>query len=511
MAPNKYVPCEVLGTGNLSQTGCDGIVLVAKCIKELPADLQVLQDALSPFAKVDAKFGDNVSVIPVSLPAEKLIFAPTGPLNRDYDDVRRFEDAALKGVKRALAAGCKTVLLVCAPAVYNDALLVTILGALLALYVPLEIREDVPARKSKASALYVYSNKQEALQPVIKKALAVETGRFVARDIGGSDPERMCPTGVADYVKSVFAGSAVKVNLINGHELFRKQFPLLAAVDRGSNAIERFRGQVIELEYVGGGEVKDTVLLVGKGVTYDTGGSDIKAGGIQAGMHRDKCGAAAVGGFFQTLEALRPSGLRVVGYMGMVRNVCGQNNYVSDELITTRAGVRVRVGNTDAEGRMVMTDLLCKAKEEALKSVNPHLFTVATLTGHAVIACGHYTSLMNNGPAELSGFDVEFNRRSLAWGEPIEVDTIRREDYNFVKGPSEYEDVLQCNNEPSTRTPRGHQFPAAFMITASGLDKHGKDSSQPLKYTHLDIAASSGPFPGIPSGAPIAGLTAMFC
>ena len=77
-------------------------------------------------------------------------------------------------------------------------------------------------------------------------------------------------------------------------------------------------------------------------------------------------------------------------------------------------------------------------------------------------------------------------------------------------GPSEYEDILQCNNAPSTRTPRGHQIPASFMIVTSGLVKHGLDSASPLPYVHLDIAGSSGPFPGVPTGAPIPTMAKYF-
>ena len=110
--------------------------------------------------------------------------------------------------------------------------------------------------------------------------------------------------------------------------------------------------------------VDTTLFLVGKGITYDTGGADVKAGGVMAGMHRDKSGAAAVVGFFKTLSLLKPKGLSVYGALALVRNSIGSESYVADELITSRAGRRIRVGNTDAEGRMVMTDLLCEAKEQ---------------------------------------------------------------------------------------------------------------------------------------------------
>lgn len=268
---------------------------------------------------------------------------------------------------------------------------------------------------------------------------------------------------------------------------------------------------MIFLEYTGEGNTEKTLFLVGKGVTYDTGGADIKAGGVMAGMHRDKCGAAAVAGFFKILSEMKPKGLKVVGAMAMVRNSVGSNCYVADEIITSRAGVRVRVGNTDAEGRMAMADVLCHLKEQALTAVNPQLFTIATLTGHVIRAYGeNYSAILDNGPARNMNNAQEIQAAGDEWADPFEISTLRRDDYDFHRGKSEYEDVLQCNNSPSSATARGHQTPAAFLIEASGLEKHGKDSDKPLPYSHLDIAGSSGPFPGVPTGAPIVAMAARF-
>ncbi|XP_067879104.1 putative aminopeptidase W07G4.4 [Heterodontus francisci] len=255
-------------------------------------------------------------------------------------------------------------------------------------------------------------------------------------------------------------------------------------------------------------------MLVGKGVTYDTGGADIKAGGIMAGMHRDKCGAAAVAGFFQVLSILKPKGIKVIGAMTMVRNSVGSDCYVADELITSRAQKRIRVGNTDAEGRMAMVDLLCYMKEKAIEEYDPNhfeLFTIATLTGHAIRAVGfNYSIIMDNGPAQRAKTAQELQAAGDEVADPFEISTIRRDDYDFHKGKSEYEEILQCNNQPSSATPRGHQSPAAFLIMASGLDKHGIDSEKPLRYSHIDIAGSSGPFPGIPTGSPVVALAAKY-
>ena len=242
---------------------------------------------------------------------------------------------------------------------------------------------------------------------------------------------------------------------------------------------------------------------MGKGVTYDTGGADIKAGGLMAGMHRDKCGAAAVAGFLETVNQLRPKNLRVFGAMAMVRNSIGPNGYVADELIVSRAGVKLRVGNTDAEGRLAMVDLVTYYKEKIVKEKirNAEMFTIATLTGHCCMAVGfNYSIILDNEPARRLRTAQRIQAAGDQVGDLFEISTIRREDFKFNEGKSEYEEILHCNNAPSSRTPRGHQIPAAFLIQVSKLDQH---SEEPIPFSHIDIAGSSGPFPGIPTGAPI--------
>jgi len=191
----------------------------------------------------------------------------------------------------------------------------------------------------------------------------------------------------------------------------------------------------------------------------------------------------------------------------VARNSVGENCYVADEIITSRAGVRIRVGNTDAEGRMVMVDVLCHAKEKALKEINPHLMTIATLTGHEVLAYGPYTAIMDNGPAKKENFAQTIQATGEQVADCFEISTIRKEDFEFIKDTSgEFVDVLQCNNAPSSRTPRGHQFPAAFLQVVSGLDKHMLAAAQPLKYSHLDVAGSSGDMPGVTTASTVVAL-----
>ena len=94
-------------------------------------------------------------------------------------------------------------------------------------------------------------------------------------------------------------------------------------------------------------------------------------------------------------------------------------------------------------------------------------------------------------------------------GDPFEISTIRKEDYTNHKGQSEYEDLEQVGIK-SANGARGHQGPAAFLIMASGLDKHGVDSQQPLSFAHIDIAGSCGKFPGVPSAVPLPSFFAEY-
>jgi len=342
-------------------------------------------------------------------------------------------------------------------------------------------------------------------------ACALESGRFIARDIGGGDPERMAPPRVAEYVEKAFKGTVVSVEVVADRSTFEKTFPLFAAVDRAAHVVERHRGQLIFLKYEGEGPITKTIMPVGKGITYDTGGADIKAGGIMAGMSRDKCGAAAVAGFFQVLATLRPKGIKAIGIMAVARNSVGEDCYVADEVITSRSGLRIRIGNTDAEGRMVMADPLCKLREMAVNEINPHLMTIATLTGHACLAVGNYTAIMDNGPANKEDFARKIQKAGIEFGDALEISTLRHEDFEFIRhGVADGEDILQCNNAASSRTPRGHQFPGAFLAEVSGVTKHGVSSDKPIKYSHIDIAGAAGDFPSNPTAVPILALASYF-
>jgi leucyl aminopeptidase len=331
---------------------------------------------------------------------------------------------------------------------------------------------------------------------------AIELGRSLCRDITGSDPERMAPLRAAEICEQAFAGTGVSVAV----ERDVAAYPLLAAVARASNQVERHRPAVVTLDYRPAGPVRHTLVLAGKGVTYDTGGADLKTDGHMAGASRDKGGAGAVAGLVRAAAALGIQGVRVVGLLGMVRNSVGEESYVSDEILSSRAGVRVRVGNTDAEGRLVLADLLARARELAAAEPDPMLFSIATLTGHVYRAHGPYTGILGNATARGRGLVDDLDRLGEQWGEPFERSRPRREDYAMVAPRTSAEDVLSSNRLASVNTPRGHQFPFAFLDIASGL------RGERLPFAHIDIAGTAMEGAdwqfGRPTGVPILTLVA---
>lgn len=335
----------------------------------------------------------------------RLVLSPTGKIT-PYHDVTVVKEAAKKGMMRALDAGMKKPLLIVENIVeFPDGQLVCILGALEAFYVPLQIRERRDTRNFIRIGLHAEEKQKEAFERIVRNAIALERSRIFARDIAGGDPERMAPAKIVEYVKANFAGdSNISINVIDDEEVIAKDYPLLAAVSRASNRVDRHKARVLEIEYKSSNptRVTDTLLLVGKGVTYDTGGADLKVTGKMAGMSRDKSGAASVAGFLKACAILKPPHLKVIGVLCLTRNSIGEESYVSDELLISKSGKLVRVTNTDAEGRFAMADAVFKLSELAGGEMNPHIYTIATLTGHAMACYGNYTAAMDNHSARAT-------------------------------------------------------------------------------------------------------------
>jgi leucyl aminopeptidase len=471
-------------------------------------------------AAVDAAFAGAVSMAACGdLAGGRLITAPTGPIGRDHDDVRRYAEAAQKGIRRARDAGSKKPLLVLQAPPAGDALAAfartAALGGAGGLWEPLEAREALGGKVMPVEAIGVAVLDGSFGKDDAAWVEATDGGINLARDLCGTEPERMAPPKFAAYVQAAMKGLPVKVTVQKDLKKLQKDYPLLMAVARASLGVPRHRPNVVRLEYSPKGKVRHTLLFAGKGLTYDTGGADLKTGGYMAGMSRDKGGAAAVAGLFYAVAKLKLPGVRLIAELGVVRNSIGSDAFVSDEIITSHAGCRVRIGNTDAEGRLVLADLLSHLRIDAAKADAPRIFSVATLTGHAGRAMGPYNIALDNGPARALRTADTLGAVGDLCGDPFEVSRLRREDYDMVAPRSKADDTLSCNNAASSATARGHQFPMAFLCLASGLAKHGNDGAVPLPYTHIDIGGSGcegGDWQhGRPTGKPIVALLEAFC
>ncbi|KAG0239208.1 hypothetical protein B0O80DRAFT_405150 [Mortierella sp. GBAus27b] len=494
--------------------------------------------SLTNHSRVDKHFGTSLTLVhDEGVPGGRLLLAPTGSLNGDSDDVRKFEERTKAAVKRAHAAGAVAPLIYIPQHFaaddedYGRFVEVSLLGALAACFDPIDVREHYEKIGERhyvieKIGIHVGGEGQGLSEKSAAFVKAVEIGRRVAKDLGSPNCERMAPPKFADYVQDYFKDKAViKTTVLEDPDTILKNYPLLHAVARCSLSVPRHTPRVIRLEYKSDtpSEVKEHLYLVGKGVTFDTGGADVKANGVMRGMSRDKCGAASLAGFMATVAELKPKHLNITTILGVVRNSIGSNAYVCDEVIYSRAGVRVLVGNTDAEGRMVMTDLLCECKELALEerktvaNVEARLFTVATLTGHAIRAVGPYGICLDNGPARKARISNRLQAGGHILGDPFEVSSLRREDYAIVAPCCPAEDVVQANEKPSSGTPRGHQYPMAFMVVASGVKDHGLDKAKDrqIAYTHVDIAGSAEtPIGGLSlpevNGNPVPAFSATF-
>lgn len=483
MAFPTAIYCQDLATA-LKTEQCDALIVIAQSVDSVQNP--EIKDILLAHQKVDARI-DSIPLLISndSIPGSRLVFSPTGPLHRYYDDVRRFFDAANGAAKVAYGAGIKApALLVEAPEsdVYQHATSVAYLGFTQALWQPLEAREALDENDIEpVESVALVTDGQGASSEWL---MAAEAGKRLARDLCGTEPERMAPPAFADYCVSALAGSGVKVEVMSDQRQLEAEYPCLFAVARASESVEHHQARVITMTYEGEGPIERSLYLAGKGITFDTGGADLKVGGHMAGMSRDKGGAATVAGFMKMVSLMKPKGLKVVAELGAVRNSIGSNAFVADEIITSRAGVRVRIGNTDAEGRLVLSDVLTHLMEMAQDDAKAEFFSVATLTGHAARAVGPYTALVENGIARASGSAQKLVDSGDLWADPAEVSRSRREDYDFVKPRTKADDILSSNNAASAVTARGHQFPMAFLQISSGLDK------TEFPYTHVDIAGS---------------------
>jgi leucyl aminopeptidase len=220
--------------------------------------------------------------------------------------------------------------------------------------------------------------------PEVRRIEAVCTAVFYARDLVNENASIVTPQRLAQEARDLGRREKMRVTVIDQKELAHKGLRLLAAVGQGSPTPPR----LIFIEYTGDRSSKRRTAIVGKGITFDSGGQNLKPTGHIEAMRQDMAGAAAVLGAMKALAVVRPK-VNVLGCIAAAHNAIGQNAYFPGDIYPSFAGKTVEICSTDAEGRLVLADAIAYC----IKAFHPtRIIDCATLTGGILLALGEYTA-----------------------------------------------------------------------------------------------------------------------
>jgi len=302
------------------------------------------------------------------------------------------------------------------------------------------------------------------------------------RNLVNTPTEHLGPQQLADAVAEVAAQHGAVCRTVVGDQLLDQNFPAIHAVGRASDSAPR----LVELTW--GDEKAPLLALVGKGVCFDTGGLDMKNASGMALMKKDMGGAAHALALAQlVMEHQLP--VRLLLLIPAVENSVSGNAYRPGDIIATRKGLSVEIGNTDAEGRVILSDALALACEQ-----HPDLLIdFATLTGAARVALGpDLPALFSNDP----GLALELQNAGLAVEDPMWPMPLYQPYIEQIKSP-----IADLNN--SSKSPYGGCITAALFL------EHFVTEGTP--WVHIDTFAwNASNRPGRPEGGEAVGMRAVF-
>jgi leucyl aminopeptidase len=308
----------------------------------------------------------------------------------------------------------------------------------------------------------------------------VEASCFV-RDLVNTPALDLGPAELADAAKALADEHGAQFEVIEGDRLVH-EFPAIHVVGQASSRAPRL------IKFVWGESDDPPLALVGKGVIFDSGGLDIKPGAGMVLMKKDMGGAAHVLGLAQIIMRLGLKvNLRV--YIPAVENAISGNAYRPSDVIRTRNGTTVEIGNTDAEGRVVLSDALTLAGEEGAERI----IDMATLTGAARVALGEDLPPIyaRDGAQARAIQDLAFELEDPLWHMPL------YEPYRDYIRPA----IADLSNSGTSRF-------AGSLTAALFLDHFVKPE---IDWYHLDIYGwNLGDRPGRPAGGEAQGLRALW-
>lgn len=286
----------------------------------------------------------------------------------------------------------------------DDALCATAEGALLADY---EFNKFKSKKSEQNLNVTINSPKNKSTSNFLKMAEVLAEATNFTKYLGDSPGNFMTPSQLAKEASEFCGSVGVKVTAWNKNQIIKEKMDSLLGVSLGSSEEPRF----IIMDYKGGNPKDQPVCLVGKGLTFDSGGISLKPGAGMEEMKYDMCGGGAVIGAMYAIAKLKLP-VNVIGIVPATENMPGPSANKPGDIRAARNGITIEINNTDAEGRLILADALVYASEQKPKAI----FDAATLTGAMMIALGNtHTGFFTRNPeladriraaASLSGEQV---------------------------------------------------------------------------------------------------------
>lgn len=398
-------------------------------------------------------------------PAERLLLVGLG--KRNVFTLNRLRQAAGKAAPLLRSAGARSITFVTDGTGLDAEELAQALieGSMLGLYRFLKYKTDEENDRKKdlrtITLLTESSSAVRAMQKGVKIGEAIAESTVMARDMVSSPPVDMTPAIIATRAKEIARQFGLKLQILEKDQMQKLGMGALLGVASGSVQPPKF----IIVEYRKGGR-KPFIALVGKTITFDSGGISIKPAENLDRMKDDMAGGAAVLGAIRTAAALKLP-LNLVGLLPATENMPGGRAYKPGDVLRTMSGQTIEIINTDAEGRLILADALayaCKYKPAVIVDI-------ATLTGACGIALGQEATGM------LGTNDVFMQKIRAAGektGERVWELPLWEEYYDQIKS-----DIADMKNTGGR---------AGGVITAAALLSK---FVQKYPWVHLDIAATS--------------------
>lgn len=427
--------------------------------QELDASIGGLLTEALASARFEGNVGEQISmVLPKSAAANRAILVGYGGPDRD---ARALEKIGAHIYKASSMSGFENLDIMGADA--GDAARIA-LGVMLAAYRFDEYRTTLKADK-KPSLKHVsmvvsdVATEQAAFAPLA----AAADGTYLARDLVNMPPNDLHPESYADKILELTA-HGLDVEILGEAEMAKLGMNALLGVGQGS--VRESKLGIIK--WNGLDNDADPVALVGKGVCFDTGGVSLKPGAGMEAMRGDMGGSAAVVGTMLAL-AKRKAKVNVVGLVGLVENMPDGNAIRPGDILTSASGQTIEVQNTDAEGRLVLCDVLWYTQQ----NFNPvAIVDLATLTGATVIGLGyHHAGLFSNDDQIAAAlFEAGQDEGERVWRMPLGPEYDRQ-----LK--SEFADMRNIGGR------------SAGSITAAQFLQRFIDDG--VKWAHIDIAGTA--------------------